>query len=160
MPGPEAPSPTPVDEDRAETGAPSGGVTWKRVRAELSWGAGIALIGAAAVGVGWATLIHQVQQWSFDDESVVALDGTLGLLGIAVGVLVGLLLIVVPSRAPAVRTGTGILASVLGAGLAFLIGRSLGAPEPLAYGMALTWPITTSVVIMTRSVIGLLLQNG
>lgn len=149
----------PITGRRSLGGRSSGGIASVHLLRELQWGVGIALVGSALVGAGWAMSIHLVQRWSYDDEGVVAQDGTLGLLGVVVGVVTGLLLIAFPSRTPAVRAGVGILASVLGAGLAFGLGRQLGAPELLAYGMLLIWPITTSVVVLVRSVIGLLLQN-
>jgi hypothetical protein len=131
-----------------------------RLLRELQWGTGIALIGAALVGAGWAAAIPLARRWSYDNESVVAQDGTLGLLGILAGMVTGGLLIIFPSRIPAVRVSVGILASLLGSGLAFLLGQQLGASALLASGMVLIWPITTSVVVLVRSVMGLLLQKG
>jgi hypothetical protein len=149
----------PIAGRRSAPGDPSHGRSPVRPLRELLWGTGIALVGGSLVAAGWAWSIPLTRRWSGDDEVVVAQDGTLGLIGFGAGVLTGLLVIMFPSRTPAVRAGVGIIAAVIGAGLAVVLGDLLGAPGLLAYGMVLVWPIATSVIVLARSVIGMLFQQ-
>ena len=126
---------------RSESGSSGGG--WFRLIAPLLM---LILVGALLAFL-WRVLTPYTADLGDEQEASAAVDGTLALLGVPIGVLTAAWVLIWPSRTPALRTVTAILGSLLGAVVSWLLGDQLGTPALTAVGAAFTWPVATATVI-------------
>jgi len=108
----------------------------------------LVLIGVGALlAFAWRALTPFAADLGDEQEAAAAVDGTLALLGVALGALTATFVLVWPGRRPALRTVAVILGSLLGGLVSWLLGDQLGTPALRAVGAAFTWPVATSTLL-------------
>jgi len=115
------------------------------VRSVLVRAAALAVVGVA-VGLLWAAVTPSVRAASEGIERDIAGELTFAGLAVLAGVVVAVAGLVRPGPRPVV----GVLAGLLGSGVASVIawgvGRAAGAPVLAAVGVVLLWPLATALV--------------
>ena len=108
----------------------------------------LALAGSGlVVGALWRFLAEVAVKHSQDVESLAAVDLTLAVLTLALGVAVGVLLLVRPGAAPVRRFLLALAGLIAGGALAWATGRLLGVKQLGAVGAAfLAAPATAAIV--------------
>jgi Na+/H+ antiporter NhaD/arsenite permease-like protein len=99
----------------------------------------------------WRVLTPHTAELGDEQEAAAAVDGTLALLGLVVGMLTGVLVLLRPGPAPAARTVAAIVGSLLGGLVSWLLGDQLGTPPLRAVAAAFVWPVATSAVLFVGS---------
>jgi hypothetical protein len=107
----------------------------------------VLIVLGGVLAFGWRLLTPYTADLGDEQEGAAAVDGTLALLGIVMGAGTGVFVLLRPGRAPALRTVTAIVGSLLGAVVSWLLGDQLGTPALRAVGAAFTWPVVTSTVL-------------
>jgi hypothetical protein len=120
---------------------------WRR-----EWGSELAiLLGLVAVGalvaLVWRLLTPYAADLGDEQEASAAVDGTLALVGLAIGTVIGVLVLIRPGRVPVARTLAAIYGSLVGAEVSWLLGDQFGTPALRALGAVYTWPVATAGVL-------------
>lgn len=124
----------------------------------LARGETLALVAPLVVGVlvavAWRALLPTSRELGDEQEIQSAVDGTLGGLGLLVGLLIGVAPLVWPGRTPVRRVLAVMITSTIGAVISWQLGDRLDNPELQlrAIGAAFLWPATTAVVIMIGAI--------
>lgn len=117
------------------------------------------LVAGVAVGLLWSALSPWTRTLRGPEEAMAAGDATLGLLGVLAGIVTTLVLFRRPGTNPSLRLAVVLVASTVGAFLAWPVGRLCGAPVLHAVGVLLLWPLTVALLNLARSVVGLLIHG-
>ena len=117
---------------------------------------GLLALGLVLGGV-WALAAPALAQRADPGETGVAVDGLLGLLGIAAGLVTAAALAWLPGRQPVVRLVAVLVGSTGGALLAAGVGLARGL-ELMAPGLALLWPLVVALLTAVRLLVGLLVS--
>jgi uncharacterized membrane protein YeaQ/YmgE (transglycosylase-associated protein family) len=132
-PGPYEPSRTTADRLRP----------W---RAQIGLLVTLIVVGVVLAFV-WRWLTPHTAKLGDEQEAAAAVDGTLALLGVLVGVLAAAFVLVRPGAYPVQRAVAVVVGSLLGAAVSWFLGDQLGTPALRATGAAFTWPVTMSATI-------------
>ncbi len=116
--------------------------------------AGLLALGLVLGGL-WALAAPTLAQRADPGETRVAVDGLLGLIGLAAGIATAAGLAVAGGREPVVRLVAVLVGSTGGALLAVAVGLASGL-ELGAPGLALLWPLVAAVLTAVRLLLGLL----
>ncbi len=152
----EGPATWPVAQPSATSRPrPAGPPAWRgAVRREVAVAVGLLAAGLVLGGI-WALAAPPLAQRADPGETRVAVDGVLGLLGLAAGLVTAAGLAVAGGREPVVRVVAVLAGSTGGAllavGVGLAAGLRLGAP-----GLALLWPLVVAVVTAVRLLLSLL----
>ncbi len=126
--------------------------TSRRVRADVLLGLGLLVVGVL-VGLTWRALLPLAARWADVGEASIAREGMLATIGAVTGLLVAVWLLARPGASPVRRVAVGVLGSVLGAWVAWGVGRLAGAPVLRAPGAAFVWPVTTAAVVFVYTAV-------
>ncbi len=107
----------------------------------------VLIVVGALLAFGWRLLTPYAANLGDEQESAAAVDSTLALLGMVLGVLTAIFVLLWPGRTPVLRTVTVIVGSIIGAAVSWLLGDQLGTPELRAVAAAFTWPVATSIAL-------------
>jgi hypothetical protein len=121
-------------------GGRSGRLTWRH---ELIPLIGLLLVGAL-LAVVWRVLTPHTAKLGDAEEAAAAVDSTLVLLGVCVGIATAAWVLRWPGSQPVARTLTAIIGSLLGAVLCWQLGDLIGTPSLRATGAAFVWPFVTA----------------
>jgi hypothetical protein len=95
----------------------------------------------------WRWLTPHTAELGDEQEASAAVDGTLALLGLLVGIPAAAFVLLRPGAYPVQRAVAVVVGSLLGAALSWVLGDQLGTPALRATGAAFAWPVMTSVVL-------------
>jgi hypothetical protein len=113
---------------------------------------GLLLAGLVMAGL-WRFLTPFAADLGDEQEASAAVDGTLALLGVAAGVVTGVIVLVRPGPRPALRSITAIGGSVVAGAISWQLGDLLGTPALAAVGAAFTWPVATAVALFVGAML-------
>jgi uncharacterized membrane protein YfcA len=131
------------DQNRPEQMRPD---RWRPWRAQLGPLAALVVVGVLLAFV-WRWLTPHTAELGDEQEAAAAVDGTLALLGVLIGVLSAAFVLVRPGAHAVHRAIAVIVGSLLGAVVSWTLGDQLGTPALRATGAAFTWPVTMSAVL-------------
>jgi hypothetical protein len=106
---------------------------------------GVALA-AIALAVCWRVASPVAAHLSDRAEVPVSRDGSFILLAVAFGVLTAVALWRRPGAVPALRLAVVLTAALIGSVLAVFLAGLFGGPRLAAWGVLVTWPLTTAVI--------------
>lgn len=129
---------------------PRAGADERRLRRRL---VAVLVLGGVLLGITWRLLAPEAAGAGNRLEQAAAVDGTLALLGLAVGVVVGVGVLLRPGPMPGGRSAAALLGSVVGALASWQVGDLVGEPPLRAPGAALVWPIVAAAVLFAGALL-------